>query len=67
MKEVHQNKGDENAVGDALEDMVREGARGMLAASLEEEVNKFLGRGRYERGDEFRGGGEGSEGEGYAC
>ena len=27
----------------------------MLAAALEEEVSAFLGRDRYERGDEFRG------------
>ncbi len=42
-------------VGDTLEDMVREGARRMLAAALGEEVNGFLGRERYERSDEFRG------------
>ena len=35
--------------------MVREGARRMLAAALEEEVSGFLGRDRYERGEEFRG------------
>ena len=27
----------------------------MLAAGLEEEVSAFLGRDRYERGEEFRG------------
>ncbi len=27
----------------------------MLAAALEEEVNAFLERGRYQRGNEFRG------------
>ena len=31
--------------------MVREGARRMLAAALEEEVSAFLGRERYERGE----------------
>ncbi len=35
--------------------MVREGARRLLAAALEEEVSAFLGRDRYERGKEFRG------------
>jgi transposase-like protein len=42
-------------VQDALEAYVREGARKMLAAALEEEVNAFLERGRYQRGNEFRG------------
>jgi transposase-like protein len=40
---------------DSLEGYVREGARRMLAAVLEEEVSAFLGRGRYERGAPFRG------------
>lgn len=44
-----------NQVEDALESYVREGARRMLAAALEEEVNAFLGRHRYERGQAFRG------------
>ena len=44
-----------NEVGDALENCVREGARRMLAQALEEEVNTFLERDRYERGQEFRG------------
>jgi transposase-like protein len=35
--------------------MVREGARRMLAAALEEEVTAFLGRDRHERGKPFRG------------
>ena len=35
--------------------MVREGARRLLAAALEEEVSAFLGRDRYERGKEFGG------------
>ena len=55
MREVYQNEGNENAVEDTLEAMVREGARRMLAAALEEKVSGFLGRERYERGDEFRG------------
>jgi transposase-like protein len=42
-------------VAHALETLVREGARRMLAAALEEEVAAFLGRGRYERGGPFRG------------
>src|SRR5579863_1504144 len=42
-------------VCDSLEAYVREGARRMLAAALEEEVTAFLGRGRYERGKPYRG------------
>jgi len=48
-------KEERNEVHDALEDLVQEGARRMLAAALEEEVNAFLGRQRYERGKAFRG------------
>jgi putative transposase len=44
-----------NEVQDALESWVREGARQMLAAVLEEEVNAFLGRRRYGRSSPFRG------------
>lgn len=55
MKEVYQNKEDANVVDDTLETMVREGARRMLTAALEVEVSRFLGRERYERGEEFRG------------
>jgi len=42
-------------VQDALEACVQEGARKMLLAALEEEVNGFLERLRYQRGKEFRG------------
>jgi len=42
-------------VYDALEAWVQEGARKILIAALEEEVNEFLGRFRYQRGKEFRG------------
>jgi transposase-like protein len=42
-------------IPDALEAVVREGARQMLAAALEAEVTAFLGRQRYERGGPFRG------------
>ena len=55
MKQVYQNEVAEDVVGNTLEGMVREGARRMLAAALEEEVSAFLGRDRYERGEEFRG------------
>ena len=55
MKQVYQNEEDTKVVGDTLEGMVREGARRMLAAALKEEVSAFLGRDRYERGEEFRG------------
>ena len=44
-----------NEVQEALETYVQEGARRMLAAALDEEVSKFLGRHRYERGKAFRG------------
>src|SRR5919201_3985639 len=44
-----------NKVQDALEAYVREGARRMLTAALEEEVDTFLGRGRYQRSQPFRG------------
>jgi putative transposase len=47
--------GERSEVLDSLEACVREGARRMLAAALEEEVAAFLGRGRYERGTPFRG------------
>jgi putative transposase len=43
------------SIDTTLEQLVREGARRMLAAALEEEVTAFLGRGRYERGKPFRG------------
>ena len=45
----------EPAIEETLEGLVREGARRMLAAALEEEVTAFLGRRRYERQGEFRG------------
>ena len=51
MREVYQNEEEANVVDDTLEAMVREGARRMLAAALEEEVSGFLGRDRYERGE----------------
>jgi putative transposase len=43
------------ALTTTLEDVVREGARRMLAAALEAEVTAFLGRDRYARGAPFRG------------
>jgi len=52
-KESKEEQRDE--VHDALEAFVLEGARKMLVAALEEEVNGFLGRLRYERGKGFRG------------
>ena len=49
-------KGEEGReVHDALETCVLEGARRILIAVLEEEVNGFLGRLRYQRGKDFRG------------
>src|SRR5919199_5870928 len=43
------------APDDVLERLVREGARMLLQAALEEEVDEFLGRRRYQRTDEHRG------------
>ena len=43
------------APNDVLETVAREGARRMLQAVLEEEVDEFLGRRRYERTQEYRG------------
>jgi putative transposase len=42
-------------VQDALETFVQKGAREMLVAALEEEVNVFLERLRYQRSKQFRG------------
>ena len=55
MKEVYQSNEDTGVIEDTLDSKVREGARLMLAAALDEEVNAFLGRDRYERSDKFRG------------
>ena len=49
------DQGGRDEVQDVLESYVREGAQQMLAAVLEEEVNAFLGRHRYQRGRTFRG------------
>ena len=46
-KGVYQNEEDMNVVTRSLEYKAREGARQMLVVALEEEVNGFLGRGRY--------------------
>jgi putative transposase len=51
----HEGQQKHDQVQDALEAYVREGARQMLAAVLEEEVNAFLGRHRYARSQRFRG------------
>src|SRR5712692_2136072 len=51
--EAHGGEGSE--VFGSLEAYVREGARRILAAALEEEVTVFLGRSRYERGKPFHG------------
>ena len=42
-------------VADQLEMLAREGAREMLMTTLADEVDAYLGRGRYERGGGFRG------------
>ena len=48
-------EGRKDEVQDALEACVQEGARKMLVAALEEEVNSFLERLRYQRSKGFRG------------
>ena len=40
---------------DVLEELARRGAQEMLRRALEEEVEAFLGRGRHERTETFRG------------
>lgn len=58
MTEAYQDReacGDAATLPPTIEEVVREGARRMLAAALEAEVNAFLGRSRYERGAPFRG------------
>lgn len=58
MAKAYQNNNQEGAKSEvqmSLEAYVREGARQMLAAVLEEEVTAFLGRHRYRRGKVFRG------------
>ena len=58
MATSYQKKGKEeqgNEVQDVLEAYVQEGARKILMAAVEEEVNEFLGRFRYQRSREFRG------------
>ena len=55
MTEVYQSNEEPKVVTDTLEAKVREGARVMLAAALEEEVDAFLGRDRYKRSEEFGG------------
>lgn len=42
-------------VADQLEELARQGAREMLMTALNEEVEAYLGRGRYQRQEEFRG------------
>ena len=42
-------------IQDHLEALAREGAREMLRKALNEEVDAYLGRGRYERSDDYRG------------
>ena len=42
-------------VRDQIEELARTGARDMLMAAMNEEVDAYLGRGRYQRDGEFRG------------
>ncbi len=56
MRRSYQRKeSQQEQIRDALESYVREGAQQILAVVLEEEVNAFLGRHRYQRGQSFRG------------
>ena len=55
MRPAYQNDTEKYEVTDTLDQIVREGARAMLAAALEEEVSEFLGRSRYERAEKYRG------------
>ena len=45
----------ENVVQDQLEVLARQGARQVLMVALDEEVEVYLGRGRYQRSEAFRG------------
>lgn len=47
--------GYKESITDKLEEIVREGARRILVEALEQEVQEFLQRSRYDRGDSFRG------------
>jgi putative transposase len=45
----------QGVIRDHLEELARDGARRILTEALTEEVDAYLGRGRYERTDAFRG------------
>jgi len=53
--EVRQAGQARQIVRDQLEELARQGARQMLMAALDEEIDDYLGRGRYERTDVYRG------------
>ena len=55
MKIAYQTEDDTNVVGDTLEAMVKEGARRMLAAALEEKVSIFWAESATREGEEFHG------------
>jgi putative transposase len=57
VKRQDEEAGDEarQVVGDQVEELARRGARQMLLAALEDEVNGYLQRDRYQRQAEFRG------------
>jgi transposase-like protein len=54
-KGVASHQGVRELVGERLEELAREGAQRLLAEALEAEVDEFLQRLRYGRGEEFRG------------
>ena len=57
VKRQDQDAGDEagEVVRDQVEELARSGARQMLMAALNEEVDAYLGRSRYQRDEAFRG------------
>jgi putative transposase len=57
LRKIKHGGGNEAAevVGDQVEALAREGARRMLCRALNEEVDAYLGRNRYERTDEYLG------------
>lgn len=56
-RNVKHEKSDDakGVIADRLEELARQGARDMLMVALSDEVDAYLGRGRYERTTEYRG------------
>jgi transposase-like protein len=49
------NESSQEKIWEQMETLAREGARRMIATALEEEVKEYLGRERYQRGNQFSG------------